>query len=116
MLVLRGDVMNYVIFIAAALCEIAGCFAFWAWWRLDKSALWLAPGAVSLIAFGWLLAMVTVEAAGRAYAAYGGIYIVASLCWLWLAEGVRPDRWDITGAAVCLIGATIILLAPRSVA
>lgn len=105
--------MTYAIYIAAALAEIAGCFAFWAWWRLEKSPLWLVPGIVSLIAFAWLLALVEANAAGRAYAAYGGIYIAASLVWLWLAEGVRPDRWDMLGAAVCLAGASIILLAPR---
>lgn len=105
--------MTYAIYAAAALAEIAGCFAFWAWWRLDKSPLWLMPGLVSLVAFAWLLTLVEANAAGRAYAAYGGIYIAASLCWLWLAEGVRPDRWDIIGAAVCIAGASIILLAPR---
>lgn len=105
--------MSIPIFIAAALAEIAGCFAFWAWWRLSASPLWLIPGVVSLIAFSWLLALVDSDAAGRAYAAYGGIYICASLLWLRLAEGVKPDRWDMTGAAVCLAGAAIILFAPR---
>lgn len=107
--------MTLPVFIAAALAEIAGCFAFWAWWRLDKSALWLIPGVVSLIAFAWLLTLADTDAAGRAYAAYGGIYICASLVWLWVAEGVRPDRFDVTGAAICLIGAGVILLAPRAV-
>ena len=105
--------MNYLIFAAAALAEIAGCFAFWAWWRLDRSPLWLAPGLLSLAVFAWLLTLVEADAAGRAYAAYGGIYIAASLFWLWLAEGVRPDRWDMLGAAVCLAGASVILFAPR---
>ncbi|MFI0849491.1 YnfA family protein [Mesorhizobium sp. IMUNJ 23232] len=105
--------MTYLIFAAAALAEIAGCFAFWAWWRLEKSPLWLAPGLLSLAVFAWLLTLVEADAAGRAYAAYGGIYIAASLCWLWLAEGVRPDRWDFLGAAICLAGASVILLAPR---
>ncbi|NGN40730.1 YnfA family protein [Mesorhizobium sp. CGMCC 1.15528] len=105
--------MSIPIFIAAAICEIAGCFAFWAWWRLEKSPLWLAPGVVSLILFAWLLTLVDTQAAGRAYATYGGIYIAASLAWLWLAEGVRPDRWDVAGAAVCIAGASIILFAPR---
>ena len=105
--------MTYVLYTAAALAEIAGCFAFWAWWRLDKSALWLVPGLVSLILFAWLLTLVDSEAAGRTYAAYGGIYIAASLCWLWLAEGIRPDRWDLIGAMVCLAGASVRLFAPR---
>lgn len=105
--------MSIPIFIAAALAEIAGCFAFWAWWRLDKSALWLVPGVMSLVLFAWLLTLVDTEAAGRAYATYGGIYIAASLLWLWLAEGVRPDRWDVLGATICIAGASIILFAPR---
>ena len=100
-------------FVIAAVAEIAGCFAFWAWWRLDKSAAWLAPGILCLVAFAWLLTQADTSAAGRAYAAYGGIYIVASLCWLWAVEGLRPERWDMAGAALCLLGAGIILLAPR---
>ena len=107
--------MTIPIFIAAALAEIAGCFAFWSWWRLEKSPLWLVPGAVSLILFAWLLTLADTNAAGRAYAAYGGIYIAASLGWLWLAEGVRPDRWDVAGAAICIAGASVILFAPRAV-
>lgn len=106
--------MGIVLFVAAAVAEIAGCFSFWAWWRLEKSPLWLVPGIVSLAAFAWLLALAPTDAAGRAYAAYGGIYIAASLLWLWLVEGVRPDRWDIVGAAICVAGASLILLAPRS--
>jgi small multidrug resistance family-3 protein len=106
--------MSIPVFIAAALAEIAGCFAFWAWLRLDKSPLWLVPGVASLILFAWLLTLADSSAAGRAYAAYGGIYIAASLAWLWLAEGVRPDRWDLAGAAICIAGASIILFAPRA--
>lgn len=102
-----------LIYAAAALAEIAGCFAFWAWARLGKSALWLAPGVLALVAFAWLLTLVPAQAAGRAFAAYGGVYIAASLAWLWAVEGLRPDRWDVIGGAVCLVGAAIILLAPR---
>lgn len=105
--------MAYLFYLAAALAEIAGCFCFWAWWRLDKSVLWLLPGTLSLLAFAWLLALSPTDAAGRAFAAYGGIYIAASLAWLWLVEGIRPDRWDLAGGAVCVAGASIILFAPR---
>ena len=83
--------MTALIYIGAALAEIAGCFAFWAWLRMGKSRVWLAPGIASLILFAWLLTRVDSEAAGRTYAAYGGIYICASLLWLWGVEGVRPD-------------------------
>lgn len=106
--------MTALIYIGAALAEIGGCFAFWAWLRMGKSPLWLAPGVISLILFAWLLTRVDSDAAGRAYAAYGGIYICASLAWLWTVEGVRPDRWDVGEAALCLIGTCIILLGPRT--
>lgn len=105
--------MTLLIYPLAALAEIAGCFAFWAWLKLDRSPLWLAPGLLSLAVFAWLLTLVPSEAAGRAYAAYGGVYIAASLLWLWLVEGQRPDRFDLTGAAVCLVGAAVILLPQR---
>ncbi|MDZ7905880.1 MAG: YnfA family protein [Cypionkella sp.] len=98
----------------AALAEIAGCFAVWAWWRQGASPLWLAPGLLSLAAFAWLLTLAPSEFAGRAYAAYGGIYVVASLVWLWAVEGARPDRWDVVGGLVVVIGAAIILFAPRT--
>jgi len=101
------------IYAAAALAEIAGCFAFWAWARLDRSPLWLVPGMASLALFAWLLTLVDSDAAGRAYAAYGGVYIATALGWLWVAEGVRPDRWDLIGAAIALVGAAVILLGPR---
>ncbi|PTM49893.1 YnfA family protein [Phreatobacter oligotrophus] len=99
-------------YVGAAIAEIAGCFAFWAWLRLGKSPWWIAPGTLSLVAFAYLLTLVESEAAGRTFAAYGGVYIVASILWLWLAEGHRPDQWDVTGAAVCLVGTGIILFGP----
>jgi len=100
-------------YIGAAVAEIAGCFAFWAWLKLGKSAWWLLPGVASLALFAYLLTLIDASAAGRAYAAYGGIYIAASLGWLWTVENVRPDRWDVIGASVCLVGAAIILFGPR---
>ncbi len=101
------------IYVLAAAAEIAGCFAFWAWLRLDRSAVWIGPGVAALVLFAWLLTRVEAPFAGRAYAAYGGIYVVMSLAWLWAVEGFRPDRWDITGAALCLVGAMVIVAAPR---
>ncbi|WP_026612724.1 YnfA family protein [Ensifer aridi] len=103
----------FALYFLAALAEIAGCFAFWAWLRLGKSALWLFPGMGSLALFASLLTMIDTAAAGRAYAAYGGLYIATSLAWLWLAESVRPDRWDVAGAAVALAGSAIIIAGPR---
>ena len=100
-------------YIAAAVAEIAGCFTFWAWLRLGKSVLWLVPGVASLVLFAFLLTRIDAVFAGRAYAAYGGVYIAASLVWIWMVEGGRPDRWDLAGAAICIVGAAVILLGPR---
>ena len=102
-----------LVYVGAALAEITGCFSFWAWLRLSKSPLWLLPGMASLALFARLLTLVDSNAAGRAYAAYGGVYITASLAWLWAVEGVHPDRWNATGAVLCLTGAAIILFGPR---
>ena len=100
-------------FILAAFAEIAGCFAFWAWLRLDRSPWWALPGIACLIAFALLLTRIDSDFAGRAYAAYGGIYIAASLSWLWAVEGSRPDRFDLAGAVLCLAGAGVILFGRR---
>lgn len=102
------------LYVAAAVAEIGGCFAFWAWLRLGRSALWTIPGVVALAVFAVLLTRVEAQFAGRAFAAYGGVYIAASLGWLWAVEGARPDRWDAIGAAVCVVGAAIILFGPRA--
>lgn len=97
----------------AALGEIGGCFAFWTWLRLGKSSLYAVPGTLSLIVFAIVLTRIDASNAGRAYASYGGIYIASSLLWLWIVEGVAPDRWDLLGSAIALIGAAIILWGPR---
>ena len=102
-----------LIYLLAALAEIGGCFAVWAVVRLGRSAWWLVPGIGLLVAFAWLLTRTDTPAAGRAFAAYGGVYIAASLAWMLGVEGLRPDRWDAIGAALCLAGAAIILGAPR---
>ena len=106
--------MTPLAYFGAALAEIAGCFAFWAWLRLDRSPWWLLPGIASLALFAYLLTLVEAEHAGRAFAAYGGVYIVTSIFWLWMIEGARPDRWDVIGGAICLVGAAVILWGPRA--
>lgn len=106
---------SFGFYVAAAFAEIAGCFTFWAWLRLGRSALWVLPGLASLALFAFLLTRVDAAFAGRAYAAYGGVYIVASLLWLWFVEETRPDRWDLLGVAICLFGAAIILWGPHRV-
>ena len=101
-------------YVGAAVAEIAGCFAFWAWLRLGASPWWLLPGVASLLTFAYLLTLADAAVAGRAYAAYGGSYISASLLWLWIVEGLRPDRWDLGGGALCLLGAALIIYGPRT--
>jgi small multidrug resistance family-3 protein len=101
-------------YLLAALFEIAGCFAFWAWLRLGRTAWWTVAGLASLVLFAACLTRVDSAYAGRAFAAYGGVYIVASLLWLWTVEDTRPDRWDTAGAAICLLGSAVILWGPRS--
>lgn len=105
---------SFAFYIGAAIAEIAGCFAFWTVVRHQTNALWLVPGTISLGLFAYLLTKVDVQFAGRAYAIYGGIYIAASLIWLWAIEGKIADRWDIIGAIISVAGALIILYAPRA--
>jgi small multidrug resistance family-3 protein len=104
----------WAFYAAAAVLEIGGCFAFWAWLREGRSPWWVVPGALALVGFALLLTRIDAAHAGRAYAAYGGVYIAASLCWLWLVEHQRPDRWDMIGLILCLAGAGVILLGPRA--
>ena len=101
------------VYACAAAAEISGCFAFWTWLRLGRGMVWCIPGLVALVAFACLLTLIDAAAAGRAYAAYGGIYIAASLVWMRFVEHVRPDRWDLAGAAVCLLGVLVIIGGPR---
>lgn len=107
--------ISLVAFIGAAVMEIAGCFAFWAWLKLDKSPLWLVPGMAALALFAYFLTLADSPLAGRAYAAYGGIYISCALIWGWTVEGHRPDIWDATGAVICIVGMAMILFAPRPI-
>jgi small multidrug resistance family-3 protein len=102
-------IANVAIFCLAALFEIAGCFAFWLWVRRGGGAFVVLLGIASLVAFAFLLTRVDSAFAGRAYAAYGGIYIAASLLWLWLVEGQWPTRTDLVGAGLAVAGALVIV-------
>jgi small multidrug resistance family-3 protein len=102
-------IRNLLAFGVAAVLEIAGCFAFWLWLRRGGSPLWAVAGVASLIGFALALTRIETAFAGRAYAAYGGIYIAASLAWLWTIEGQRPTFWDVTGAGIAIAGALVIL-------
>ena len=101
------------LFVITALAEIIGCYLPYLWLREGKTIWLLAPAALSLAAFVWLLTLHP-TAAGRVYAAYGGIYIFMAILWLWAIEDIRPTTWDIVGASVALIGMAIIMFAPRT--
>jgi len=100
-------------FVLTAIAEIAGCYLPYLWLRQGKSVWLLLPGALSLGLFAWLLSLHP-TAAGRTYAAYGGVYVSVAIFWLWWIDGVRPDRWDLVGAAVTLIGMSIIAFGPHA--
>ena len=101
------------LFLLTALAEISGCYLPYLWLRQGKSPWLLAPAALSLGLFAWLLSLHPSFSAGRTYAAYGGVYVTVALIWMWRIEGLRPDRWDIIGAAVSLVGMSIIAFMPR---
>jgi small multidrug resistance family-3 protein len=101
------------LFMVTALAEIIGCYLPYLWIREGKTIWLLVPGALSLMAFVWLLSLHP-EAAGRVYAAYGGVYIFMAILWLWTVDGMKPTVWDLLGSAVALAGMAIIMFAPRS--
>lgn len=101
-----------LLFVVTEIAEIVGCYLPYLWLHNGKSAWILLPAAGSLALFSWLLTM-HLTAAGRVYAAYGGIYITVALTWLWIVDGIRPSGWDVTGVALCLAGMAVIMLAPR---
>ena len=102
-----------LLFGLTAVAEIVGCYLPWLWLRQGRSAWLLLPAALSLALFAWLLTLHP-GASGRTYAAYGGVYVVVALIWLWRVDGVVPTRWDLIGGAICLAGMAIIALQPRT--
>jgi small multidrug resistance family-3 protein len=106
--------MSYVWFALAAVLEIAGCFMFWLWLRMDRSALWALPALAALALFAAALTRVDAAFAGRAYAAYAGIYVIASVIWLVMSERVKPSVFDLLGSGLCLGGTIVILLGNRA--
>jgi small multidrug resistance family-3 protein len=101
------------LFALTALSEIIGCYLPYLWLKQGKSIWLLLPAAVSLALFAWLLTLHP-TAAGRVYAAYGGVYVATAIIWLWLVDGIRPTPWDLLGATVAMLGMAIIMFAPRS--
>ena len=101
------------LFVLTACAEIVGCYLPYLWLRQGHSPWLLVPAAASLAAFAWLLTLHP-QAAGRTYAAYGGVYVATALIWLWWVERQQPDRWDILGAGIALVGMAVIVFGPRS--
>ncbi|RQW61214.1 YnfA family protein [Vibrio viridaestus] len=102
------------LFFITAVAEILGCYLPYLWLKDGKSVWLLLPAALSLALFAWLLSLHP-TAAGRVYAAYGGVYVFVAILWLWIVDGIRPTLWDIVGVTVALIGMAIIMFAPRNV-
>ena len=102
--------MSFVWFAVAAVLEIGGCYMFWLWLRMGRSPLWVLPSVVALALFAMALTRVNAAYAGRAYAAYGGIYVLASLAWLMVSERVRPTASDLIGCGLCVAGTVVIML------
>jgi small multidrug resistance family-3 protein len=101
------------LFVVTAVCEIVGCYLPYLWLREDRTPWLLAPAAASLALFAWLLTLHP-DAAGRTYASYGGVYVTVAIAWLWLVNGQRPDRWDIAGSVITVVGMAVIAFAPHA--
>lgn len=103
---------TFALFVVTAIAEIVGCYLPYLWLKKSGSPWLLAPAMASLALFAWLLTLHP-TAAGRVYAAYGGVYVAVAIFWLWLVDGNRPTAWDLVGAAVAIVGMAIIVLGPR---
>lgn len=106
------ELKTLILFVITAIAEIVGCYLPYLWLKEGKSIWLLVPAAFSLALFAWLLSLHP-TAAGRVYAAYGGVYIFVAILWLWGVDGVRPTTWDMIGTGVALTGMAIIMFAPR---
>ncbi|VVE30499.1 membrane protein [Pandoraea aquatica] len=106
------NMKTFLLYVVTAVAEIVGCYLPWLWLKQDRSAWLLVPGAAALALFAWLLTLHP-SAAGRVYAAYGGVYISVAIVWLWLVDGVRPTSWDVAGVVVALAGMSLIAFQPR---
>jgi small multidrug resistance family-3 protein len=107
------ELKTLALFLVTAVAEIVGCYLPYLWLKQDKSAWLLVPAALSLALFAWLLSLHP-TAAGRVYAAYGGVYIFVAILWLWSVDGIRPTTWDLVGASVAMAGMAIIMFAPKN--
>ena len=105
---------TFLLYFVTAVAEILGCFSIFLWLRHDKPVWWIGVSVASLALFAWLLTLHPTDNAGRIYAAYGGVYIAVSLLWMFVVEKQGPDRWDLLGSLICLVGAGVIYFGPRS--
>ena len=101
------------LFVLAGLCRIGGGYLVWGWMREHKPVLWALLGAVILAAYGVVAALQPITEFGRVYAAYGGIFIALLLAWGIVVDGFRPDRWDLLGATICIVGVVVMVAPPR---
>jgi small multidrug resistance family-3 protein len=101
------------LFMLAGLCEIGGGYLVWGWMREHKPILWALLGTLILATYGVVAALQPISEFGRVYAAYGGIFIALALAWGIVIDGFRPDRWDLLGAAICVVGALVMVAPPR---
>lgn len=107
------EIKTLILFLVTAVAEIAGCYLPYLWLTQGKSAWLLIPAGLSLALFAWLLTLHP-TAAGRVYAAYGGVYVFVAILWLWGVDGIRPAAWDLAGGSIALAGMAIIMFAPRN--
>ena len=107
-------VRSILLFLLAALAEIGGAWLVWQGWRENRGLLWVAAGVIALGAYGFVATFQPDPNFGRILAAYGGVFVAGSLAWAMVVDRFRPDRWDLIGAAICLVGVAIIMYAPRT--
>ncbi|MEH0846250.1 YnfA family protein [Micromonospora sp. CPCC 205711] len=105
---------SLLLFVLAALAEIGGAWLVWQGWREHRGLWWIAAGVIALGAYGFVATFQPDAHFGRILAAYGGVFVAGSLAWGMAVDGFRPDRWDLAGVAICLVGVAVIMYAPRS--
>ncbi|MGH8775084.1 MAG: YnfA family protein [Jiangellaceae bacterium] len=106
-------IRSLVLFVIAAIAEIGGAWLVWQGWREHRGLWWIAGGVLALGAYGFVATFQPDPHFGRILAAYGGIFVAGSLAWGMVLDGFRPDRWDIAGSLICLLGVAVIMYAPR---
>jgi small multidrug resistance family-3 protein len=109
-------VRSLLLFVLAAFAEIGGAWLIWQGWREHRGLWFIAAGVVALGAYGFVATLQPDANFGRILAAYGGVFVAGSLTWGMVVDKFHPDRWDVIGAAICLVGVIVIMYAPRGAA